>query len=273
MQLFSSDVSEDCGDGTRVGAFNGPRTSAGLPFVSSSNGQDRQFVMPHFNLSCHGCFQTLNITLLEAVSTDSSFDLQLWRRYNAVEMQPSAVSELYLLNSSVPLTVRANWLPALNVYSFPLNLCFREGDVVGIQLPSNSLLHIASDNVTQIYARAVPYQCTAALMGILAPTTGFVGSPILSLITATKPVITTAWLSQSSPMSTIQYLQTQALSALPSSSVSVNVALSSSQHVIIVGPIVTTTGVLAIFLLILTSALALIYLLRKKTVTVLVESD
>ena len=253
---------------TQVGL---PPTSAVLPYVSS-NGQDLQFIIPHLNLSCHGCFQALNITMLEAVSSDSSFDLQLWKRYTVSVVGPSVVSELYLLNASVSLTVFANWLPNLNVYSFPLDLCFSEGDVVGIQLHSNSLLRIATDNLTQIYARSVPDQCTATLMRIFAPIR-YVGSPKMSLITAPKPttaVTTTnaSWLSQTAPVSSLTASTLSALLMMPSS-IPINAASSIPSHVI--GPVVTTVGVLVALLLMLASAQVMIFLLQKKSVKIPVK--
>ena len=164
-----------------------PRPSiaaAALPFTSS-NGQPLQFIIPQMNFSCHGCFQTLNITLQEGVSSDSTFYFQLWRRYTPTSGQtPVATNELYQLNTSVPLTISTTSVSSSNVYSLPLDVCFHEGDTIGIQLPYNSFLKIATDNSSLIYKREVPAQCSDVVSGIFQPSLNYTGSPLITLVTA-----------------------------------------------------------------------------------------
>eukprot|EP00731_Ephydatia_muelleri_P029400 Em0020g1044a len=140
---------------------------------------------PQMNFSCHGCFQTLNITLKEGVSSDSTFYFQLWRRYTPTSGQtPVVTNELYQLNTSVPLTISTTSVSSSNVYSLPLDVCFHEGDTIGIQLPSNSLLRIATDNSSVIYKREVPAQCSDVVSGIFQPSLNYTGSPLITLVTA-----------------------------------------------------------------------------------------
>ena len=163
-----------------------PRPSiaaATLP-STSSNGQLLQFIIPQMNFSCHGCFQTLNITLKEGVSSDSTFYFQLWRRYTPTGQTPVVTNELYQLNTSVPLTISTTSVSSSNVYSLPLDVCFHEGDTIGIQLPSNSLLRIATDNSSVIYKREVPAQCSDVVSGIFQPSLNYTGSPLITLVTA-----------------------------------------------------------------------------------------
>ena len=156
--------------------------AAPLPYTSS--GQPLQFIMPQMNFSCHGCLQSLNITLMAGVSADASFYFQLWRRYTAINNQTSLTKELYQLNTSVLLTIRAAIISSSNVYSLPLNVCYHEGDTIGIQLPSNSLLRIATDNSSLIYKREIPAQCSDVVSGIFQPSDNYTGSPLVTLIMA-----------------------------------------------------------------------------------------
>ena len=137
-----------------------PVGAAPLPYVSS-NGQPLQYIIPQMNFSCDGCLQMLNITLMGGVGADSSFYLQLWRRYTAISGQSPVSSDLYQLNTSVLLTISALAGSSSNVYSLAINVCFHEGDTIGIQLPYNSLLRIATDNSSVIYKSDIPAQCTA----------------------------------------------------------------------------------------------------------------
>ena len=141
--------------------------------------------------------------------------------------------ELYQLNTSVLLTIRAAIISSSNVvYSLPLNVCYHEGDTIGIQLPSNSLLRIATDNSSLIYKREVPAQCSDVVSEIFQPSNSYTGSPQITIVTAQAPS-----LASSTPPST----ETMVLSSM-------------SQNVIII-PVAASVGGVALLLLLLITVL------------------
>ena len=181
------------------------------------------------NFSCHGCLQSLNITLMEGgVSADASFYFQLWRRYTAINSQTSLTKELYQLNTSVLLTIRAAIISSSNVvYSLPLNVCYHEGDTIGIQLPSNSLLRIATDNSSLIYKREIPAQCSDVVSGIFQPSDNYTGSPLVTFIMApSSPPPITVDLATTTSVQTHPTPETTSVSQYPSIATSNPVASS-----------------------------------------------
>ena len=250
-----------------------PRPSIAAATLPSS-GQPLQFIIPQMNFSCHGCFQTLNITLKEGVSTDSIFYFQLWRRYTPTSGQtPVVTNELYQLNTSVPLTISTTSVSSSNVYSLPLDVCFHEGDTIGIQLPSNSLLKIATDNSSVIYKREVPAQCSDVVSGIFQPSLNYTGSPLITLITAPSSPSPTPYVTISSPMppanyqSISSYMPPLSIPLLQTTSTPM-VTFASGSLPTLIAPVSAAVGVVVVFiLLLLTSMLVVLCLRNKKTTT------
>ena len=250
-----------------------PVGAAPLPYVSS-NGQPLQYIIPQMNFSCQGCLQMLNITLMGGVSADSSFYLQLWRRYTAISGQSPVSSDLYQLNTSVLLTISASAISSSNVYSLAINVCFHEGDTIGIQLPYNSLLRIATDNSSVIYKRDIPAQCTDVISGIFQPSLNYIGAPLIIPIMAPSPSSPS---SSPSPTPTISssslaapYQSTVSISSAavlspssPLQTVKASVAADSSVgSSTLVGPLSATAGVVSIFIMILAVSMLLVLWLR-----------
>ena len=254
----------------RCNAPPSPSTSrpqiAAAPLPYTSSGQPLQYIMPQMNFSCHGCLQSLNITLMAGVSADSSFYFQLWRRYTAINSQTSLTKELYQLNTSVDLTIRAATFSSSNVvYSLPLNVCFHEGDTIGIQLPSNSLLRIATDNSSLIYKREIPAQCSDVVSGIFQPSDNYTGSPLVTPIMApSSPVLvptTTLSLLTSVYKSTAASTSYVQSTVLPSQTVGA-VSFTTALPHLPIAPISATVGVVVVFAAILLFSLILVLVLR-----------
>ena len=212
-----------------------PVGAAPLPYVSS-NGQPLQYIIPQMNFSCQGCLQMLNITLMGGVSADSSFYLQLWRRYTAISGQSPVSSDLYQLNTSVLLTISALAGSSSNVYSLAINVCFHEGDTIGIQLPYNSLLRIATDSSSVIYKRDIPAQCTDVVSGIFQPSLNYIGAPLITLIMAPSP-------SSSSPSPLAQQITVN--SSLATTTIVLSLGATSTTNLCTVeySPLTTTVAV------------------------------
>ena len=269
LQGLQPDVMPSCNATPYSLTARSPVGAAPLPYVSS-NGQPLQYIIPQMNFSCDGCLQQmLNITLMGGVSADSSFYLQLWRRYTAISGQSPVSSNLYQLNTSVLLTISASAVSSSNVYSLAINVCFHEGDTIGIQLPYNSLLRIATDNSSVIYKRDIPAQCTNVVSGIFQPSLNYTGRPLIALVTVPTPTPSLSTSLATPPFgSSLQYIFPSSTASLGGTVQPTSTVVPSQPPIQLIAAASTGAGVLLLVVLttnaVAASVVSLIVCRRRK---------